>query len=268
MSQTAAQDLLLAETDARGVCRITLNRPDKHNAFNDALIGELYSTFTWIAEAEDVRAVVLTGAGASFSAGGDLGWMQQAATYAYDDNLRDAERLSNMLHTLNTCPKPTLALVNGAAMGGGVGLVACCDIVLAVADARFALSEVRLGLTPATISPYVVAKMGQSAARRYFLTGERFDAAAARAVGLVHEVVDTADALETAAAPVLKALLAGAPGAQAAAKDLIFTVDGAAIDANLREDTAERIAQRRATDEGREGIAAFLEKRKPTWLAG
>ncbi|MGF1605199.1 MAG: enoyl-CoA hydratase-related protein [Rhodothalassiaceae bacterium] len=257
-------DLLLTDIDDRGVCTLALNRPDVFNAFNDTLIAELFTSFSWIAEQAHIRAVVLTGTGSCFSAGADLTWMRQAASLSYAENERDAERLSSMLAMVDACPKPTVALVRGGAFGGGVGLVACCDMTVATPDAKFALSEVRLGLTPATISPYVIARIGQGAARRLFLTAERISAAEARRLGLISEVAEDAEAAVEA---MVDALLAGAPGAQAEAKRLIFDIAGQPITEELRADTANRIAARRASQEGKEGLTAFLEKRKPGWVA-
>lgn len=258
-------DILLSDIDAKGVARLKMNRPEVHNAFNEELIAALHGAIDRLAANDGVRLIVLSGEGESFSAGADLEWMKRAAGYGADQNHADAERLSSMLHALNHCPKPTLALVQGAALGGGSGLVACADIVLAQRDAKFGFTEVRLGLTPATISPYVLAKIGVSAARRYFLTGERFTAETAQEIGLVHQTVGSPEDLEAAAAQVIGHLLAGAPGAHAAAKELISYVHGREITAELREETAARIAARRASFEGREGLAAFFDKRKPGW---
>lgn len=252
------------DIDARGIARVTLDRPEVHNAFDDALIAELTRTFQTLDGDGRVRAVVLTGAGKSFSAGGDLNWMRRMAGYSMAENVRDAEGLGGLMSALDRLARPTIGLVNGAAYGGGVGLVACCDIVVAASSAKFCLSEVRLGLIPAVISPYVVRAMGARAARRYFLTAEVFDAEAARDLGLVHEVV-APDGLEAAGARLVEVLLQSGPDAQAAAKALIARVAGAPIDDALIADTARRIAEIRATDEGREGVSAFLEKRKPRW---
>lgn len=256
---------LLSSIDDRGVATVTLNRSDVHNAFNDDLIWELDNAFTKLGQNPDVRAIVLTGAGRSFSAGADLNWMKAAASYSEEQNRRDALNLSAMLSSINSCPKPTIAIVNGATFGGGVGLVSCCDVAIAVEDAKFSLSEVRLGLTPATISPYVVAAIGERHARRYFLTAERFDAQEALRIGLVHETAPSLQEAFSAAHIFLKNILAGAPSAQADAKQLIADVKGRPITEELRADTADRIARRRASDEGKEGLSAFLEKRKPEW---
>ena len=248
-----------------GVATVWLNRPDVHNAFNERLIAALADAFTALGGDEAVRVVILRGRGANFCAGADLDWMRRAADFGPEENRRDAEALSEMLHALNSLPKPTIALVQGAAVGGGAGLVACADIAVAVRDARFAFTEVRLGLTPATISPYVIAKIGESAARRWFLTGERFDAVAAHGMGLVHELVGAAEDLETAARRITCSLLAAPPGALATTKALIATVKGRAIDEALRRETARIIAARRETAEAREGIAAFFDRRRPSW---
>lgn len=247
-----------------GIARVILNRPEVHNALDDRLIADLNAALERIAADPAVRVVMLTGQGGSFCAGADLAWMRRTADYTYEQNLADAQNLARLLHTLNSLPRPTLALVNGPAYGGGVGLIACCDIAIAADSAKFSLSEVRLGLIPATISPYVVRKIGEGNARRYFLTGEVFEAADAVKLGLVHEVVPV-DELAEAAAWFFKRLREGGPQAQAAAKQLIARVSGAPLDEALMEDTARRIAEQRATPEGREGAEAFLAKRKPQW---
>jgi methylglutaconyl-CoA hydratase len=247
-----------------GIARVTLNRPEVHNALDDALIGGLLESLEQIAADGAVRLVMLTGQGASFCAGGDLAWMRRTADYTHEQNLADAMTLARLLHRLNTMPQPTVALVNGPAYGGGVGLVACCDIAVAADTAKFSLSEVRLGLIPATISPYVVRKIGESNARRYFLTAEVFEAADAQRIGLVHEVVAAAD-IDKGAQYFVKRLREGGPAAQGAAKQLIARVAGAAIDEALMEDTARRIADARASAEGKEGTEAFLAKRPPSW---
>lgn len=254
-------ELLIAR--APPVARLTLNRPDIHNAFDERLIGALTDALDELAADTAVRVVLLTGAGKSFSAGADLAWMQRAAGFDEAANRADARRLERLLRTLDELPKPTVALVNGAAMGGGVGLVAACDIALAAEGARFALSEVKLGLIPAVISPFVVRAIGERACRRYFLTGERFEAATALRLGLVHEVV-AAEQLTRAGDAILEALLAGGPQAQAHAKALLPQIRG--LEGSLlAELTAGAIASRRASAEGRQGVAAFLEKRAPSW---
>ncbi|HEY9536794.1 MAG TPA: enoyl-CoA hydratase/isomerase family protein [Kiloniellaceae bacterium] len=256
--------LFVQEIDKQGVARITLTRAEVHNAFNETLIAELTAALDGAAQDPRVRVVVLAAQGPSFSAGADLNWMRAMAGYSRAENLEDARRLARLMRTLNDMAKPTIALVQGPAYGGGVGLVACCDVAIAVEDAKFCLSEVKLGLIPAVISPYVVATIGESAARRYFLTAETFSSWEAQRLGLVHEVVDRG-ALELRARQIVDALLQGGPIAQRAAKDLVFTVAGRPTDEPLIEETAARIAELRASAEAREGVAAFLEKRKPAW---
>ncbi len=256
--------LFVQEIDKRGVARITLTRAEVHNAFNEVLIAELTAALDGMGQDPRVRVVVLAAQGRSFSAGADLNWMKAMAGYTRAENVEDARRLARLMQTLNELPKPTLALVQGPAYGGGVGLVACCDIAVAIEEAKFCLSEVKLGLIPAVISPYVAAKIGEAAARRYFLTAEAFSAWEAERLGLVHEVVDRG-ALESKGRQIIDALLKGGPVAHGAAKDLIFAVSGKAVDDALVEETAKRIADVRASDEGREGVAAFLEKRRPNW---
>ena len=255
---------LLQDIDARGVARLTLNRPELHNAFDDALIAELSAALTKLAQESAVRAVVLTGAGPSFSAGADLNWMRRMAGFSHVENLADASALAGLLRQLNEFPKPTVARINGSAFAGGVGLIACCDIAIASAEARFAVTEVRLGLVPGTIGPYLVAAIGARAARRYALTAERFDAAEACRLGLVHEIVPMGE-LDAAAEKIVSALLDGAPGAQARSKRLIAEVSNQPVTDALMSMTAQAIADARARDEGREGVAAFLAKRKPNW---
>ncbi len=256
-------DTLLIAT-AEGVRSIRLNRPDRHNAFDDAVILDLTAAFGAAAADPGVRAVVLAAEGRSFSAGGDLNWMRRTADYSHAENLADAKALARLMEAVDGCPKPVLCVVQGAAYGGGVGLVACCDLVVAAEDARFCLSEVKLGLAPAVISPYVVRAIGARAARRYFLTAEVFDAPTAARLGLVHEVVP-ADRLADRRDAWLRQLKANAPGGMAAAKGLVRRAAEEPLGQALRDWTAERIAELRASDEGREGIRAFLEKRKPNW---
>jgi len=258
---------ILEAIDGRGVATLTLNRPEIHNAFDDALIAELAAALRRLGGDPGVRAVILAGSGRSFSAGADLEWMRRMAGQSFEANLADATSLAELLDTLDRLPKPTLALVQGAAYGGAVGLVACCDVVIASQRAAFSLSEVRLGLTPATISPYVISAIGARWARRLFLTAEGFSAVQAREIGLVHEVVPESD-LAAAAGTVINAILQGAPGAQAEAKELVFLCRGRRIDPTLGKETARRIAARRASAEGREGMAAFLDKRAPAWRQG
>jgi methylglutaconyl-CoA hydratase len=255
-------------TDYRpdGVVRVTLNRPDVHNAFDDRLIAELTQALSRLGEDEAVRALVLTGAGKSFSAGADLNWMRRMAEYSDEENLADARALARLMQTLNELPKPTVARVNGAALGGGTGLVACCDIAVASDKASFGTTEARLGIIPAVIGPYVIAAIGPRQARRLMLTGERIPAMEAARIGLVHEVVP-AEGLDAAVEVVLESLLKCGPNAIAAAKGLVRDLTGRPITGEIVDHTAQRIARLRATAEAREGIAAFLEKRRPAWLA-
>ena len=249
-----------------GVARVTLDREAVHNAFDDTMIAQLTQHFADLDADRTVRVVVLEGKGASFCAGADLAWMRRMANYDHTENLADANALAAMLAALATLAKPVVARVQGAAFGGGVGLVACCDIAIGTPRATFALSEARLGLIPSTIGPYVVRAIGTRAAQRYMLTGERFDAAEALRIGLLHEVVDT-DALDARIDAMVDALLRAGPHAQAAAKELLRAIAGGPIDAPMIADTARRIADVRASPEAREGLAAFLGKRVPAWAA-
>lgn len=248
-----------------GCATLTLNRPELHNAFDDTLIRVMTQELVRLEADPQARVVVLAGSGKSFSAGGDLNWMRRVAGYTEEQNLADARELALLMSTLNGLKKPTVALVQGAAYGGGVGLVACCDIALATARASFCLSEVKLGLIPAVISPYVVAAVGARAARRYFLSAETFDAAEALRLGLIHAVVEDG-ALEAAGERMVQRLLQNGPCAVAAAKELVARVGRGEIDEAMIADTASRIAAIRASEEGREGVSAFLEKRKPYWV--
>ncbi|WP_417844189.1 enoyl-CoA hydratase/isomerase family protein [Thalassospira sp.] len=256
---------LICTIDQNGIARVTLNRPDIHNAFDDALIRDLTATLTTLNADAAVRVVQLTGAGKSFSAGADLNWMKRMADYSHAENLADSRHLATLMKTLNFMGKPTIAMVNGAAFGGGVGLAACCDIVIASDRAKFCLSETRLGLIPAVISPYVIEAIGTAQARRYFISAERFDAATAQKIGLVHEITD-ADGLIAKGDEMAQLLLQNSPGAMAAAKDLIYAIADHPIDDAIIEETATRIADQRASREGREGVRAFLEKRSAFWI--
>ena len=256
---------LLTSRSGDGVLTITLNRPDIHNAFDDQLIVELTRTLEVAGADKTIRVVVLTGAGKSFSAGADLNWMRRMAAFTEEENYHDAMALGELMLTLNRLPKPTIARVNGAAYGGGVGLIACCDIAIAANDAQFALTEVKLGLIPAVISPYVVAAIGEKKARRYFLTGERFSAADAVSFGLLNTSVAPND-LDQAVQAMIAMLMIPGPVAQAEAKDLIASVAHRPPTDSVVADTAERIAHIRISPEGQEGLAAFLEKRSPGWL--
>ena len=258
-------DKVITDIDDCGVARVRLNNPDKHNAFDDQIIGELTEAFVAIADNSNVRVMVLGSEGKSFSAGADLEWMKRMASYSYEENLRDASALALMLKTLNEIPQPTIARVQGAAFGGAVGLVSCCDMAVAASAASFSLSEVKIGLVPATISPYVIAAIGQRAVRRYFVTAERFDAHRAMEIGLVNEVVD-AEQLDQEIDRLIDALLANGPEAIIAAKRLVFDIAGKPIDQQLIDSTCETIAAIRVSEQGQEGLQAFLEKRKPHWF--
>ncbi|ABM34893.1 enoyl-CoA hydratase/isomerase family protein [Paracidovorax citrulli] len=250
---------------AGSIARVTLARPEVRNAFSDEVIAELTRAFEALGRQEDVRAIVLAAEGPAFCAGADLNWMRRMADYSRAENVADAGRLATMLRTLNDCPKPTIARIQGDVYAGGVGLVAACDVAVAVDTAAFCLSEVRLGLIPATIGPYVVRAMGERAARRYVVTGERFSALEALRVGLVHEVVDF-EQLDEKLDAVLQSIAAAGPQAVAAGKRLVRDIAGRPIDDALIASTVESIADIRASGEGREGVQAFLQKRKPAWL--
>ncbi|QEE24156.1 enoyl-CoA hydratase/isomerase family protein [Rhodanobacter glycinis] len=255
--------------DRAGVRELTLNRPEVHNAFDDALIAELTAAVQTAASDPAVRAVVLTGAGASFSAGADLNWMRGMASASEQENRDDSLRLAELMRTLQFCPKPTIARVNGAAYGGGVGLVACCDIAIGADTAKFGLTEVKLGLVPAVISPYVLHAIGLRQARKLFLTGEVFDAHEAQRIGLLHRVV-AAEALDDAVAFTLKLLAKAGPEAQREAKQLALRMAGHEEDGAERidHDNAALIARLRVSTEGQEGLSAFLDKRAPAWVGG
>jgi methylglutaconyl-CoA hydratase len=249
------------------VATITLNRPDVRNAFNETTIADLTMAFDEVSQDGSIRAIVLAANGPAFCAGADLNWMKKMAGYTQLENEADALRLADMLRTIYFSPKPVVAKVQGDCYAGGMGLVAACDIVVAADGINFCLSEVKLGLIPATISPYVIKAMGDQAARRYFLTAERFDAREGRRLGLVHEVVP-AEQLDGTVAGIVKALVNNSPNAVREAKKLVRDIAGLPIDDVLLADTAGRIANIRASSEGREGVASFLEKRKPSWLLG
>jgi methylglutaconyl-CoA hydratase len=247
------------------IALVTLNRPEVHNAFDETLIAELTQALRALGADDAVRAVVLMGAGASFCAGADLKWMEKMAGFSKAQNLADAKALAAMLSTLNELPKPTVARVHGAAFGGGVGLVACCDIAIGAQDATFALSEAKLGLIPATISPYVIEAVGARAARRYFLSGERFSAAEAFRLGLLHDLAQASE-LDDRINELLGFLVTAGPRAQAECKALIRAVAHRPIGAAVISDTAARIAKVRASAEAKEGVAAFLGKRRAAWV--
>ena len=249
-----------------GVGRVTLNRPEVRNAFDDALIAKLTQTFTELDRDSSVRAVVLAGNGPAFCAGADLNWMKRMAGYSYEQNLADARGLAEMLATLDRLPKPTIARVHGPVFAGGTGLVAACDIAVGTPEAKMCLSEAKLGLSPATISPYVMRAMGERMARRYFLTAEVFDADEALRVGMLSMLVKENE-IDSTIDGLVKHLLAGGPEAHAKIKALIRTVAGRRPDDALVAETAKQIAEIRGSVEGREGIASFLEKRKAAWCS-
>ncbi len=251
---------------SNGVATITLNRPQVHNAFDDALIADLIAALGDCERDPSLRAIVLTGAGASFSAGADLNWMRGMAQASEDANRADSERLATLMRTLNFLSKPTIARVNGSAYGGGVGLVACCDIAIGVDAAKFSLSEVKLGLVPAVISPYVIAAIGQREARKLFISGEVFDATTAARIGLLHDAV-AADQLDDAIERTLHFLAKGGPIAQAEAKQLALRVGGMTCESaeHIDAENAALIARLRVSEEGQAGLAAFLDKRAPDW---
>ncbi len=263
-TNTTEQQKVLFDVNSKGVATVTLNSPEKHNAFDDTIIAELTHIFADIASRKDIKVMILASNGKSFSAGADLGWMKRMAGYSYQENLRDANALANMLKALNFLPQPTIAKVQGAAFGGAVGLASCCDIVIASTKASFCLSEVKLGLIPATISPYVINAIGQKACRRYFLTAERFFADKAMQLGLVSEVVEP-ESLDNSIASMINTLLANGPDAVQQAKKLALDVAYQEINDELLKDTSERIAAIRVSKEGQEGLGSFFEKRCPNW---
>jgi methylglutaconyl-CoA hydratase len=257
---------MLEVTRQDGVARVTLNRPELRNAFDDALIGKLSQAFAELAVDRSVRVIVLAGNGPAFCAGADLNWMKRMAGYSYEENLADAKGLADMLAALDRLPKPTIARVHGPVFAGGTGLVAACDIAVGTPEAKFCLSEAKLGLSPATISPYVIRAMGERLARRYFLTAEVFDAQEAYRIGMLSLLVPAGE-LDAAVAELVKHLLAGGPQSHAKIKALIRDVAGRRPDDAVAAETAKRIAEIRGSAEGREGIAAFLEKRKASWCS-
>lgn len=256
---------ILTEIDA-GVGIVTLNRPERHNAFDEAMIAELAEALLSMASDPAVRVVVISSIGKSFCAGADLNWMRRAAGFDFEQNRRDAGELAEMLRRIAECPKPVIARVQGPAYGGGVGVIAACDLAVATFEARFALTEVKLGLIPAVIGPYVVNAIGERYARRYMLTAEAFSAAEAYRIGLIHEMVADEAALDAAVGEWVEAILKNGPGALSEAKALIRAIAGEPLSPTLIEDTVGRIARLRVSPEGQEGIAAFLEKRKPNWV--
>jgi len=255
---------VLVRVDGKGIASITLNRPEVHNAFDENVIARLTRELRALSEDDDVRVVVLGARGKSFCAGADVNWMTRMAEFSEAENLADASSLAELLYTLDSLAKPTVALVQGAAMGGGVGLICACDIAIAAQSAFFAISEVRLGLIPSVISPFVINAIGESRSRRYFLTGERISAHEAQRIGLVHDVVPD-EALAVRGETFINMLLKGGPKAQTEAKALISAVHGKPIDQAMAVDLARRIARARVSEEGQEGMVAFKEKRKPDW---
>ena len=247
------------------VAEVWLNRPDLRNAFNSDLIAEMVQTFEALSSDTDLRCIVLGGHGKAFCAGADLNWMKTMADYTWEQNQADAGVLAELVWRIYTCATPVVGRVHGDCYAGGVGLASVCDVLVAVPEVTFCLSEARLGLLPATISPYVIKALGEQASRRYFATAERFSAAEAHRLGMVHELVG-ADALDAKVAEIVATLVANGPMAVKACKQLVQDVAGRPIDATLRAETARRIADMRASPEGREGVRSFLDKRKPNWL--
>src|SRR5437667_4160019 len=247
------------------IASVLLDRPDVHNAFNDELVKLLTDTFTELGARDDVRVIVLGGNGKSFCAGADLNWMKRMVHYTRQENLEDARAVGQMYLTIAKCPKPVIARVHGAALGGGAGLVAACDIGIAVESVQFGFTEVKLGILPAVISPFVIARIGPGRAREYFITGERFLAAAALQIGLIQHVVLHEPALDLLVESKISQILTSAPAAVAAAKELVFGVAAQTLESSV-EFTADAIARARAGEEGQAGMAAFLERRKPPWI--
>lgn len=258
------QSIITEVDDSVGI--LTLNKAERHNAFDELLVDEVTSGLLELEADPQVRVVVLSASGKNFCAGADLNWVRRAASCSTSENLRDARELARLLATLNEFSKPTIARVQGPAYGAGLGLIAACDIAVATYDTLFALTEVKLGLIPAVVCPYVVAAIGERHARRYLLSAERFSAAEAYRIGLVHEIVPGDEQLDEAIGEIIDNLLKNGPQAQAECKALIRLVAGQPIDEAIGEETAQRITQVRASAEGQEGLAAFLEKRKPNWI--
>lgn len=253
----------IALEEDRAVVRVFFNRPEVHNAFNSTMIGELSLLFSRLRDRKDVRVIVLTGRGKSFCAGADLNWMREIIGYSFEQNMRESLQIAELMQAIHTCPKPTIAMVNGAAIGGGVGFLSACDIAVAAESAKIGLSEVKIGLVPAAISPYVVRKIGQSYAHEYFLTGERMTAERAGSIGLVNRVVSL-ESLEGEVNRLVDLLLTSGPEALARCKELLHTVP-LLNEKDTKHFTAKMIAELRISAEGQEGMASFLEKRKPKW---
>jgi methylglutaconyl-CoA hydratase len=261
----SAYENIELDVSRAGVAVVLLNRPDRRNAFNAEVIAELSDVFETLSKTPEVRCVILRGAGSIFSAGADVEWMRAAAHYTQSDNEEDALAMADMLRRLNELPQVTIAAVQGAAMGGGVGLAAACDISVSLIDAKFAFSEVKLGIIPATISPFVIEAVGPRWARALFVTGETFDAQLARDIGLVHYLAADETEFEAIIERLAVSVFEASPAAIADAKDLVQSVTGEVIDSGLSRRTAKRLAARRVSPQGQEGLAAFLEKRKPNW---
>ncbi|MBI1827783.1 MAG: enoyl-CoA hydratase/isomerase family protein [Planctomycetes bacterium] len=250
-----------------GIARATLSRPDLHNAFNEVMIAEITEAFRELGKRDDVRVIVLAGEGKSFCAGADINWMKKMVSYTFDENVKDADAMATMLRTIRECPKPVIARVHGAAFGGGVGLTAACDIAVALESAVFCLSEVKLGIIPAVISPYVLEKIGAGEMRRYGLTAEKISASEARRIGLIHEVFATETDMDAWIESTCELLQSNGPNALAAAKQIFTEVEGVPWD-DVQKRTTRKIAELRASREGQEGLKSFLEKRKPNWVTG
>lgn len=257
------QSILVEVDDSVGI--LTLNKPERHNALDGDLISEIATGLMALEADPEVRVIVLSSVGKSFCAGADINWMKQTAHHTAEENEQDARNLADLLATLQELSKPTVARVQGPAYGGGVGLIAACDIAVASYDALFALTEVKLGITPAVISPYILAAIGERYGRRFMLSGERFSAAEAYRIGLVHEIVPGEEQLDEAIGEIVDSLLKGGPNAQTECKSLIRSVSGRPIDDYIREETIRRAAYVRTTSEAQEGLSAFLDKRKPNW---
>ncbi|PCJ91649.1 MAG: gamma-carboxygeranoyl-CoA hydratase [Porticoccaceae bacterium] len=258
------KSMVTTKIDIRGVTTITLNRPEKHNAFDDQMVNQLTSAFEQTTTNPNSRVLILAAAGKTFSAGADLHWMKRMGKYSYKENLKDAGSLAYMLKILNEIPLPTIARIQGPAFGGALGLISCCDIAIAATKASFAFSEVKIGLIPATISPYIIEAIGSRAARRYFMTGEKFEAQQAVELGLINEAVEETQ-LDNTIAQFINTLLGNSPTAMHSAKQLVQDIRNRSINDELIKETCERIADIRRSKEGQEGLSAFLEKRKPHW---
>lgn len=265
-TNNSTNEQVLLEIDPQGIAQLIINRPEVHNAFDDHVIELLIAKLEIVEANSNIRVLILRSSGKNFSAGADLSWMKRMAQNSHAENIQDAGRLAHLMEVLNNLSKPTIGLVQGAAYGGAVGLAACCDIVIATENSQFCLSEVKIGLIPAVISPYVVQAIGERQSRRYFLTAEAFNATQAQAFGLVHETVPTTEQLDEACHRVIKQLRRNSPQAMKAAKELIFAVSSKVIDQTVIADTAHRIADIRVSAEGQEGLGSFLEKRKPNWI--